>query len=468
MGMNIVMFIIFLLTDLGMVGIFAFIYSGKEEYSEGMILGVHIPKDEINHEEVQSLGKQYKINLKKFNIWNLILATLICLLCFWSFAYFMLLWTVWLIVYLVWGNAIIYISHRKMYDLKMKHNWVLEANTHIVHIDTVVTQMAEKLPISHLWNIPVVASFGGLFLLPSIRNYFGTDPIQWIFPVTLAAVTFLFWGLHLWFVHRKNVVYSEDSSVNMGMNRMEKRTWSGIMLSANYLNLASFAYLAIKILINKWLYAMDYGVYIILQMVPVIVIFAGVIYMQRKRKEVLSMDTKPLLVDDDEYWKNGWYSNPNDTHTWVQDRMCSTNYSMNMAKPAAKVITVAMVAFITIIMVVVISIFVTLENAKVSFLKEDNQITIDAAMYDTDFKINEIQSVKIIDKIPDDDYTRTNGGDTDKYLIGHFEGKETGKCMLYLYRGYTPILEIKLADKTIFVNSKNPDEVEEWYQELIE
>ena len=34
--------------------------------------------------------------------------------------------------------------------------------------------------------------------------------------------------------------------------------------------------------------------------------------------------------------KNGWYSNPNDRHLFVQSRMNSTSYSMNMARPAAK------------------------------------------------------------------------------------------------------------------------------------
>ena len=76
--MNIVMFIIFLMTDLSMVGIFAFIYSGKEQYKEGMILGVHIPKAEIDNEDVQNQVKKYKTNLKRFNLWNLLLGTLIC------------------------------------------------------------------------------------------------------------------------------------------------------------------------------------------------------------------------------------------------------------------------------------------------------------------------------------------------------------------------------------------------------
>lgn len=205
-----------------------------------------------------------------------------------------------------------------------------------------------------------------------------------------------------------------------------------------------------------------------LQMVQAFVIVMGIVYMQKRRKQVLSMDADALIVDDDEYWKSGWYMNPNDPHLWIQDRMCSTNYTMNMAKPMAKVITVGTAVFLTIMMVGVFSLLISLENAKISVLMDGNQVTIDAAMYDTNFKESEIQSVRILEKMPEDDFIRTNGGATEKYLIGYFEGKETGKCMMYLYRDYTPILEIRLTDKIIYVNSRKQEEVQEWYRTLIE
>ena len=43
---------------------------------------------------------------------------------------------------------------------------------------------------------------------------------------------------------------------------------------------------------------------------------------------------EPLsYVDDDIYWKNGWYNNPRDRRWVVPSRMCSSNYSFNMGKP---------------------------------------------------------------------------------------------------------------------------------------
>ena len=40
----------FLVTDAMMVGVCMFAYGGKEEYSEGMIFGVHIPKGNVEEE----------------------------------------------------------------------------------------------------------------------------------------------------------------------------------------------------------------------------------------------------------------------------------------------------------------------------------------------------------------------------------------------------------------------------------
>ena len=34
----------------------------------------------------------------------------------------------------------------------------------------------------------------------------------------------------------------------------------------------------------------------------------------RKRQEVLEADTSACYIDDDEYWKYGWYNNPGDRH----------------------------------------------------------------------------------------------------------------------------------------------------------
>ena len=299
-----VLFIVFLLTDFLMIGIFAFFFTGKEKLGDGMILWVHVPESAGEQEKVKMLTMSYKQSIKGFNIWNLISGIAICFLCFWNVELFLILWMVWLCIYLVLGYGLIYRMHRKMYDLKIE------------------------------------------------------------------------------------------------------------------------------------------------------------------------LDLKPVLQDsekdDDEYWKNGWYNNPDDSHFLVQDRISTTNYSMNMAKPAAKIIAILTAVSIPVSILFVFALVFSLEHAEVLFQVEGRQVNIDAAMYDTQFNLDEIQTVKILDKLPEDDYTRINGGATQKYLIGHFRGDDRKKYMMFLYRDYSPILEIKTTDLTIYVNSKEKGQVEEWSAQLME
>ena len=57
-------------------------------------------------------------------------------------------------------------------------------------------------------------------------------------------------------------------------------------------------------------------------------------------------------------------------------------------------------------------------------------------------------------EMPKDNFTRTNGGSTNEYDIGNYKGRTYGKCMLFIWDGYSPVLMIKSSNKTVFVNSK--------------
>lgn len=465
--MNIVFFIMFLFIDLFMELIFIYVYSKKDTYTDGMILAVHVPPEAVDNEDVKALITSYKKRFKRFHFWNLIAGLAVCFLCFFDITVFFVVWMIWLLVYIFAGMGLVYVPHYKMYQLKMKNGWVLTDKTHVVHIDTAVSALTDKLPISHWWQLPTVLCFAASFALSQVRAFWGSEPLQWILPGTILATMFLFWGMHVWFAYRKNTVYSMDSSVNLSLNRMEKRTWSVLLLTINYLSLFGWLYLVVKLQTIHWLYSVDYFIYIGLQMIPAVILIAGIIYIQKKKQSILAMDSEPVVVDDDEYWKYGWYSNPNDKSFMVPDRLCSTNYSINMAKPSAKIF-MAVTTFLVIgAMAFCIILMAQFQNVTIQCSIGSNEADFHAAMYHTEVSMKDIESVQLLDALPDDDFVRTNGGASEQYLIGHFSGKKTGKCMLYVYRQYTPVLEIKTADKTIYVNSKDKAEVNKWYQELM-
>ena len=66
MEVAILMLVIFLFTDIMVVGICMLAYAGKEEYSGGMLFGVHIPKEKVDEKTVRDMAETYKKKYKKF------------------------------------------------------------------------------------------------------------------------------------------------------------------------------------------------------------------------------------------------------------------------------------------------------------------------------------------------------------------------------------------------------------------
>ena len=297
-----VMFVVFLLCDFITVVAYGMVYSDLIKYQKGMLFGVHIPKEQVEHENVTELKEKFVQKWKLFYRWNLIVGMLLCGICFFQFSIFMLIWSVWLAEFILLGTYLINGTHKKMYEIKIQNQWMSEP-----------TEKEE---------------------------------------------------------------------------------------------------------------------------------------------------------DQDEYWIKGWYCNPNDKRVWVKDRMCSTNYSMNMAKPEAKAGAVFMAAFLIGSLLFIVVLLWKFDHTEIAMQVEKDVVTIDAAIYDTEFLLEDIQSVELLEQIPEDDFIRTNGGATQDYLIGHFRGDVTGDCMMYLYRDYSPIIKIVLEDQTIFINSKSKEEVENWFQIL--
>ncbi len=463
MEMAIIMSIIFLFTDAMMVGVCMFAYGGKEEYSEGMIFGVHIPKENVEEEAVQVIAQKYKRQFKKFQHWNMLLGILVCGLAFVSMGIFMIAWTVWLIEYIGGIYWFVYGNHRKMYQLKVERGWIVEETKQTIYIDTEVSAYSDKMSLPKKWYIPIFLLTVVMMLFPQMKKYLREDVTGYVLFGIAVGMNLFFLLFHWWVERRPNVVYSKDSKTNLALNRLTKRTWTMCLFICAAVNTAAWAYMSICMMKDQWLTTGDFFVYIALHMTASVFLAGGLCGLLKKKKEIASTDVEMIETDDDLYWKNGWYSNPHDKRLFVQDRMCGMNYSMNMAKTSAKIFTAVISAVVIGCAVWIAAILVEFATTEVTVEMKNGIMDIRAASYDYQIKTEDILAVKMIEEMPKDNFYRSNGGDTDKYLIGHFKGKEIGKCMLFLYKEETPILEIQLKDMTVFLNSENKKETEEWY-----
>lgn len=461
------MFVIFLIADLIVLLACKFTYENKHNYVDGMLIGVHIPSSEVTNPKVQEICEKSRKDWKKFHRFHFIAGTGVCFICFFNFELFTIIWLIWLCLYVGGIEYLVIVPHRKMYQLKLKNHWIDEQTKHIICIDTEVAALSDKMAYSWKWHLPiaVILLVTGIWLF-KISNWWIQEMGGCILYAATWSITIVMLLLHLWIIQKQNVVYSQNTKINLTINRLVKRMWSISFLAVSWVNVISWCYLVIRGMQTNWFRGWDYGVYVFLQVLGAVGFLIPVLYLYRKKQKILKGNTEPIYVDDDEYWKNGWYCNPNDPHILVQDRMNSINFSFNMARPSVKIICSVLTVLTIVVVVWVGSLLISLMNISIKFEINQNEVYLESLNYECKFSVSEIQDMEIIEQMPEENFTRTNGASTEKNNVGHFKGRETGKCMMFLYTEATPILKITLPEQVVFVNSEQAGEVQTWYKEL--
>ena len=462
------MFVLFAMIDLVIVGIFYAVYGTKRKYSEGMLLGVHLPQSAAESEEVTAFMERYRRNTKIFYAVNVVISTAVCAFCFWYISVFMIVWSVWLLEFCVGAMVLLYGNHRKLYDMKVEKGWIGSGGSRIMAVDTKAAVQSGRMGLSPWWHL----LFCALILMPcidtDIRKYLITSDDGWIFPVTGILISLTFGILHIAILRMRNKVYSEESDLNVEVNRMQKNVWSWALAGSSLFNAAAYLVVVSGIDETGWISTGVLVIYSIMEAIPGFFLIGGFFYMRSRKEKLLQKNVRPLYIDDDVYWKNGWYSNPNDKRLMVQDWACSWNYTTNMAKPAGKIFM-----FLAIVFVAVFLVWGCVEMWKIDFVPIEvnptgTQVEITSGYSDYEIAYDDITGVELLDSLPDDDYRRINGGEDQHKMMGRFKGEKTGKCRMYLYVGYTPVLEIMTEDGPVYVNSRDGQVTEEWIREIMQ
>lgn len=119
--MEIIMFIIFIVTNLFIILCMQFAYTHAYKYENGMYLNVHIPSSHKEDAEVTEIVTTGKRKMKHFQIANVIISIAICFIVFFNIAVFVLVYIIWMFAYIFGIIHIPNSSHRKMYALKIQN-----------------------------------------------------------------------------------------------------------------------------------------------------------------------------------------------------------------------------------------------------------------------------------------------------------------------------------------------------------
>ena len=202
------MLIIFLITDISMVGIFAGVYGNIAKYREGMLMGVHIPKSELEHPNVKELLQLYKKRNRQFYLWNMLAGIAVCLLCFTYFSIFITVWTLWFVEFCLLTILRVYHYHQKVYDIKQKNGWISSANADVsAAVDTrTSSQIAKKILPAKLHLIPAAVILIPLFF-PQVRTYLLTESDGRVMLLCTILVAAAYMGTGYLFAHMPNKIY---------------------------------------------------------------------------------------------------------------------------------------------------------------------------------------------------------------------------------------------------------------------
>lgn len=385
--MEIMMFIIFIITNLIIILCMQFAYTHAYKYENGMYLNVHIPSSHKEDAEVTEIVTTGKRKMKHFQIANVIISIAICFIVFFNIAVFVLLYIIWMFAYIFGIIHIPNSSHRKMYALKIQNGWIIEAQRKKVYIDTRVSAEAGATTVSYKWHalflITELAAYIPYFMLGD-THYNLLMISLFLCSVLVSTLSLVF---HAFINKSERHVYSMDSKLNLIVNNTMKKYKSIAMLLLSGLNAVAWIYVALYTGITGIFPASSYYVYIFIQLIAGCIILVFVCML-------------PLIN--------------------IQEKITLTN----------------------------------------------NNLTISAGGYTSEIDVNDITELKLLDELPYDGFLRTNGASTDSYDIGRYEGRTLGKCSLYVFDGYSPILMIKSDDTLVFVNSKENGEIERLYEEL--
>lgn len=428
--------------------------------NKNIIIGVTLPFLELKNEKVLNIIKDFK---RENNIGYIIAAIAFIPSFFFKFnsnqiLYFFL----WLIGVEVFTKRLFVKYNKKLMDLKRENQWLLPSKR-LVTIDTEVTRLKDKMPISILWFIP---SFM-ISLIPIVLVF--SNVKEYGISLGIASANALMGNIIFFIMYKiyskgKTEVISEDSNSNIAYNTIFKRTWTlGTVIAATTQSIGMLFMFLLLLNNNNSII-----LFVLSIVIPATVIFIGIFYINNKIREeqgrILNTCKNPIYTDNDEFWSKGVYNNPNDRAVTVEDR---TGYGItyNLGTKKGRRIYYGSLIFAGILVIGLTVSMIRFDHTKFTLNIDNNIVKIKAPTYGTEFDIDDIEEVTMIDNLPSG--IRTNGVGASTYNLGNFSINGYGKCKLYVYFENPNCISIKLKDNSyIFFNDKSNDETLKYYSEL--
>lgn len=448
--------------SIGIIMIISMIVNNKTatKVNNSMILAVTLPYSELKNQEVLKIVDNYeKAYYKLLIIFSIIFLPSI----FISYV------SIEVSILIFWTGTLIYLNEKlfrkyneKLKALKREKNWFI-GGKHLISIDTEVSRVKDKMPVSKYYFIPsIVISLIIVLLAFVMRSKYNINII--IISLMPLMTTFIFMIIYSIYYKSPTKVYSSESQVNLLCNTIYKRYWTLGCVSAAFIQSLSMLVIFLMCIFSK----INDTFFIAIFILPVVFIIVGISFINNKiiteRNNIISRAKEPIFVDNDEYWNGDTYCNPSDRRAMVEKRV-GYGLTYNMATTKGKLYCYGLSIFtILIITFVVIQMF-AYDFTKLDVVIANNSVNIVAPSYGVQFEADEIEELKMVENI--EVTFRSNGVGAETYSLGDFSVNNYGTSRLFVYsKDDSPYIYLKVNGKNIFIKGKTKEETDKYYNEL--
>jgi uncharacterized membrane protein len=419
---------------------------------KNIILGVTLPHEAREHEDVLAVCIAYRSHLA---ITCLILTALsLPSFLFEHSSTTMTYLLTWLLAAII-GPVISYtLYHRKLKSLKRENNWFSPVEGKLM-LDTNVSYKAQRQLSGWLFAPPFALS-----LVPLIAEYInqGSGDFALLYGINalLVAFSYLFYRI---LYRQKPEVIDKDTSLSIALTSVRRYNWGKFWLAFSWMT-AFFA-------LGMWLFAWhNTGMLIISGLYVAVVVFVAINaeFSTRKAQESLSAASgKEVYVDDDKNWLIGmFYHNPFDKHIIINARV-GINTTINLAHPAGKVV-MALALLILLGMPFLGLWMVSEELTPIRLVVSDSTFEVHHTALAYSIPLAEVQQAELLEALPQ--LVKTNGIGMEALLKGKFRAADIGNCEVCLNPQVAPFILIKTADKTYIFGAAEPGQTREAYSLL--
>lgn len=447
--------IILLISGGIMLGVIHMQFSSMLAYEDGKVLAVRLPKWAMELPAICELLEVAKRKEKK----ELLVISILVLISVLLQLFLLCLGLCFLFLFL--SNQILRKTRKEILDWKKEH-----IQPEVVTKRYVDLNLYQKKKLA-FWQLGIVV----LLDQCTYMLWAGMKGRQWFLFVLLFHLIVLVFVI-VFVSHMPKKTYTLDSKQNEQLYSLKQKSIFGVLWC--FCMSDSFLYLGISLWFHKQDFFFFTLVFFFLTLLMLGIAFYKWAQYRKKKHELCdSIHDEINASEEDAYWNIGWfgltYKNEKDPR-WVVPSLNGMQYIFNEAKPATKIITVALLtcAFFFIGVLFGYPAYLDSRHELSEITLNEHSVMVEGAYFQEEIAFDEINYVEYTEQI--NSHIRTMGLDNGFVQSGTYEYENRGKIKMYIASRHKAYLLLYNKDNELFMIINDDEEIKtkEMYQKLLQ